>query len=197
MNIRLAVAVLSVSLGLFAQPKVQNGKARGVATAPIQMEVFSDYQCAACKEFFEQTLRPLIADYVNTGKVYLVHRDFPLPMHAYAREAAAYAVAAAHSGKYHEVSEALFSKQDDWSRTGRPGMAALSVLSATEAQKVKALASTPGIKAEIDKDVERARDAKINQTPTMILTHKKERYPVAGMVSYPILRRFLDQLLAK
>jgi protein-disulfide isomerase len=161
------------------------------------MEVYSDYQCAACKVFYEQTLRPMIADYVNTGKVYLIHRDFPLPMHPYAREAATYAIAADRAGKYHEVSDALFSRQEEWSRTGRPGVVALAALNVSDSSKVKALAGSPDVAAEIERDVQRAKDAKVNQTPTMILTHKKERYPVSGSVSYPILKRFLDQLLAR
>ena len=51
------------------------------------MEVFSDYQCPACRGFFENTLRYMINDYVASGKVYLVHRDFPLPMHPYSIDA--------------------------------------------------------------------------------------------------------------
>src|ERR1700758_5574834 len=70
-------------------------KAIGTKSAPITMEVFSDYQCPACRAFFENTLRFMINDYVASGKVYLVHRDFPLPMHPYSMDAARWANAAA------------------------------------------------------------------------------------------------------
>ena len=60
-----------------------SAKAIGSPNAPITMEVFSDYQCPSCRALFEETLKPLIADYVALGKVYLVHRDFPLPMHSH------------------------------------------------------------------------------------------------------------------
>ena len=63
------------------------GKNLGVPTAPVMIEVYSDFQCPACKTLHEQTLRPLVLDYVRTGKVYLVHREFPLTGHAYSRQA--------------------------------------------------------------------------------------------------------------
>src|SRR5262245_20504415 len=58
-------------------------KAFGSKNAPVVMEVFSDYQCPACKQLYKTTNQALLDNYVNTNKVYLVHRDFPLPMHAY------------------------------------------------------------------------------------------------------------------
>ena len=51
----------------------------GNNTAPIIMEVYSDYQCSHCKQFHDDILPSVIRDYVNTGKLYLIHRDFPLP----------------------------------------------------------------------------------------------------------------------
>jgi len=63
-------------------------KSLGSKTAPITVEVFSDFQCPSCKRLYQETLRPLMDNYVSAGKVYLVHRDFPLPMHNHSREAA-------------------------------------------------------------------------------------------------------------
>ena len=93
-------------------------KALGVATAPVMVEVFSDFQCPSCKILYEDTLRPLVADYVNKGKVYLIHRDFPLTMHAYSRIAARYARAAAEIGKIEPVEQTLFQNQEKWEQTG-------------------------------------------------------------------------------
>ena len=54
-------------------------KAMGSKNAPIAMEVFSDFQCPACKALFLKVNQKLMDNYVITGKVYLIHRDFPLP----------------------------------------------------------------------------------------------------------------------
>ena len=48
----------------------------------------------------------------------MVHRDFPLPMHAYSRVAANYSRAAAHIGKNDVVEEALFQNQEKWEANG-------------------------------------------------------------------------------
>src|SRR6267154_4398253 len=66
-------------------PDVDPHKAFGSKNAPVTMEVFSDFQCPACKTLFLTTNRQLMDNYVTTGKVYLIHRDFPLAMHAHSR----------------------------------------------------------------------------------------------------------------
>jgi protein-disulfide isomerase len=172
-------------------------KSVGVFTAPISIEVFSDFQCPSCKVLYEQTLRPLEDDYVAKGKVYLVHRDFPLSMHAHAREAACYACAAGRIGKYEAACGVLFRQQNVWSVDGKVGDTVCSVLSPSEAKLVRQLAADPQITASIEHDIQLGQSAKVQQTPTMVITYKDQHYPVSGVVSYDLLRRFLDQLLSK
>jgi protein-disulfide isomerase len=69
-------------------PDLDPREALGSKTAPIVVEIFSDFQCPACKTLFVTTNRQLMDNYVSTGKVYLIHRDFPLQMHAHSRVAA-------------------------------------------------------------------------------------------------------------
>lgn len=114
-------------------------KAFGSKNAPIVLEVFSDYQCPACKSLFETTNRQLMDNYVTTGKVYLIHRDFPLPMHAYSRVAARYARAAAELGKIELVEKALFDNQEKWEQSGDVDGILAAVLSPTDMTKVRAL----------------------------------------------------------
>jgi len=64
-------------------PDVDPHEALGSKSAPVVVEVFSDFQCPACKTLFTSTNRQLMDNYVSTGKVYLIHRDFPLPMQAH------------------------------------------------------------------------------------------------------------------
>ena len=103
------------------------------------MEVFSDFQCPACKSLFVTTNRQLMDNYVSTGKVYLIHRDFPLPMHAHSKVAAQYSRAAAQIGKLEPVEEVLFKNQEKWEQTGDVDGTVASVLSAAEMTKVRAL----------------------------------------------------------
>ncbi len=83
---RLIPALLMFSLAARStEPAAMPGKSLGMPTAPITIEVYSDYECPHSKRLYEDTLRPLMRDYVAKGKVFLIHRDFPLPQHHYAR----------------------------------------------------------------------------------------------------------------
>jgi protein-disulfide isomerase len=103
------------------------------------MEVFSDFQCPACKTLYITTNRKIMDDYVSTGKVYLIHRDFPLAMHAHSRVAARYARAAAQIGKVEPVEQALFQNQEKWEQSGDVDGTVAAVLSPSEMAKVRAL----------------------------------------------------------
>jgi len=81
----------------------------GKKDAPVTMIEFSDYQCPFCRRFFETTLPTLKAEYVETGKVRYVFRDFPLDqIHPHARKAAEAAHCAGDQGKYWEMHDLLF-----------------------------------------------------------------------------------------
>src|SRR6476660_2919188 len=191
------IAILLLAVTLVSAAQLSTGKTRGIPVAAITIEIFSDFQCPACKALHEQTLKPLVADYVDKGRVYLVNRDFPLPMHAYARQAACLADAAARIGKYEQVADALFANQESWAKDGKVEETVAKALGPADAKKVLALAKAPDIAAEVESDTQKGRDAHLQQTPTLIVTHQSKSYPVSGIVSYPILRRFLDQLVAQ
>jgi len=170
-------------------------RSRGSSNAPIVIDVYSDFQCPACKMLHERTLNQLAYDYVDKGKVYLVHHEFPLPMHAHAMEAACYACAASRVGKYQQVSDVLFRQQETWAANGKVDETVCSILTPDEAKKVRALVKDPAIVAEVKQDVQAGQSAQINQTPTMILTYRAKQYRIPGG-NYDILRRFIDQLLS-
>jgi protein-disulfide isomerase len=172
-------------------------KAFGAKGAPITIEIFSDFECPSCRTYYEGVWRRLMENYVDTGKVYLIHRDMPLPMHASSRLAAQYADAAARIGKFEKVEEVLFSKQDVWGQSGDVDGTVASVLTPAEMAKVRQLVKGGQLGAAIERDLALGQTYRINQTPTTIITCKGQTYPVVGAVSYSILRQFLDQLLSQ
>jgi protein-disulfide isomerase len=192
--VSLLLAGLAVSTA--APPAVSPAKTLGNAGAPIRIEVFSDFQCPSCKALYEDSLKPLMADYVSKGKVFLVHRDFPLQAHPHARQAAAYANAAARVNKYELVTAELFRQQTTWAANGKVDTVVAGILNPEDMKKVRALITDKSILAETEADIALGTQARVNQTPTMIVTHKGRSAPVAGFITYPILRRYLDQLLS-
>jgi len=178
-------------------PDVDVHKTRGSKSAPVVMETFSDFQCPACKQLYIGTSRPLSDNYIATGKVFAIHRDFPLPGHAYSRVAARYGRAAAQLGKLEQVEQVLFENQEKWEQTGDVDGTVASVLSPADMTKIRAAIKNPGIDAAIEKDMALGRVYAVNQTPTTIIHYKGQTYPVVGIVSYDVLHQFLDQLLSQ
>ena len=128
-----AAALLILLPCLAAVPEVDKNKALGIPTAPVRIEIFSDFTCPHCKNMHETMLPQLMMkDYVNSGKVYVVDRCFPLTGHQYSREAFGYAVAAARVGKYQPVADALYAQQATWAVNGQVWPVVASVLSPTK-----------------------------------------------------------------
>lgn len=190
-----ALAALGQSKAVAAEPL--SSKALGARQAPVMIEVYSDFQCPACRFLYQGTLRPLIDNYVASGKVYLIHRDFPLEnTHKHARLAARYANAAAKIGKFEKVSEALYAKQDLWSVDGNVDAIVAGALAPAEMKRVRKLVQSGGLDEAIDQDVRLGGRIPVRQTPTVIVTHRGRAYPLPpGGVTYSLLRQLIDDLL--
>jgi protein-disulfide isomerase len=194
----VALALAAAVLSFAASPQVDTGKAIGNPSAPILMEIFSDFSCPHCKILHEDILPMLMRDFVVPGRVYIVLREFPLsgPGHPYSREAANDATAAARIGKYPQVAEALFKKQMTWAMNGKVWETVASVLTLPEQKKVQALAQEPGVTGEVQRDWEAGTADAINSTPTVIITYKGKTYPFSGVPAnyYNLLTQFLNSL---
>jgi protein-disulfide isomerase len=176
-------------------------RASGSKDAPIVMEVFSDFQCPHCKQLYLSTLRRVIDDYCASGKVYLIHRDFPLDqIHRYARDAARWATASVVTGKYEAVVEALFTAQDTWGASGNIEAVVAGVLTPVELQKVKQVMSVhkEEIDAAIENDIFLGHQIQLTSTPTTKIMQKGATLSVTpGMFPYATLKSYLDSQLAK
>ena len=189
-----AVALAALLPAAAVVPDIDPGKAFGNPGAPVTVQVFSDYECPSCKLFHDTTLPTLIHDYVSTGKVYLVYRDFPLPMHRYSREAAGYACAAAHLSLYQPVADALFRAQASWSNTGKVWDVVAGVLTESQRKKVQAMAASPEVLGEIQRDLDAGHKEAVDSTPTLIVSRGSKKYPVSGGMNYVLLRQLIDDV---
>jgi len=122
-----------------AAGRLTNYKELGSPDAPITCEIYTDYECPACAALYRQIIPMLVQQYVQTGKVRLVHRDFPLPQHPFARLAARYANAAGQLGQYEPAVEHLFQTQDLWARDGSIDTQLSDVLAPGIMQEVRSI----------------------------------------------------------
>lgn len=176
-------------------------KSMGSRNAPITIEVFADFQCPQCRNFYLTTTRQLIDNYVATGKVYLIHHDFPLSMHTYSHQAARWANAAAvlGPGVFETVEQALYSKQDEWGPTGNIEPILAAAVSPADMKRIQLIATTEGpqLDAVVARDMALGNAKAVNATPSIFVTHNGQTTPLPpGGVAYPLLKQYLDYLLA-
>jgi len=76
--------------------------------APVTIIEYSDFQCPYCKRFYQETFSNIETDYIDTGKVKIVFRHFPLSFHQNAETAAEGAECAGEQGKFWEMHNELF-----------------------------------------------------------------------------------------
>jgi len=154
----------------FVQPAfVQPGfKESGSPQAPVTCELYTDYECPHCATFYLETIPQLSARYVETGKVRLIHRDFPLAHHRYARLAARYADAAGETGYYQPVANRLFRTQAVWSADGDIDGQVARVVPAAAMEKVRSLVGDPAVENSVTADEAQARENHVERTPTLL-----------------------------
>ncbi|MBD3210819.1 thioredoxin domain-containing protein [Candidatus Micrarchaeota archaeon] len=87
----------------------------GDENAPVTWVQFSEYQCPFCSKLYYEAEASMKENYVDTGKVKLYFRDFPLSFHPHALPAAIAARCADNEGKYWEMHSKLFETQGNWS----------------------------------------------------------------------------------
>jgi protein-disulfide isomerase len=85
---------------------------RGNPNAPVTLEEFGDFQCPPCGSF-AGFADQLVKEY--DPRLRIVFRNFPLPAHEHAREAALAAEAAGLQGRFWEMHDMLYKEQVFWS----------------------------------------------------------------------------------
>jgi len=110
---RPQVRNLPESQSVPAKGDQQSAHIRGNPDAPVTLEEFGDFQCPPCGQF-AGFVEELLKEY--DPRLRVVFRNFPLPSHEHAREAALAAEAAGFQGKFWEMHDTLYREQETWSK---------------------------------------------------------------------------------
>ena len=93
----------------------QNIKLKGPKNAPIQVVIYSDFECPACRVAV-QPMEELRAEFADVMQVEFRH--FPLERaHRWALMAATFAECAAEQNKFWELHDRLYAEQPIWSKS--------------------------------------------------------------------------------
>ncbi|MCA9980442.1 MAG: DsbA family protein, partial [Anaerolineales bacterium] len=86
----------------------------GDPDAPVTIVEYTDFQCPYCGRYFAQTFPQIKENYIDTGLVRYVFKDFPLDFHLEADEAALAARCAHDQEAFMPMHDLLFERQGEW-----------------------------------------------------------------------------------
>ncbi len=165
----------------------------GDNNAKVTMIVFDDYQGQFNAQFYRETFPSIQKNYIDTGKVRYVVRDFPLSFHANAMPAALTANcigvygSSADFWKFHNT---VFLNQEKLSVSYLKQLAR-DILSYDE--EIDSCVDSQVYKAEVDKDIQDANTAGITGTPTFFINGQR----IDGAQPYIVFKEALDAAIAK
>jgi len=168
----------------------------GSDSAPIVIVEFSDFQCPFCARFYSDTLPQLRREFIDTGKVQLVYRDYPLSFHENADEAALAAECADDQGKFEAMHNLLFDKQNSWSN-GNPESRFKEYANSIglDVEKFVSCYTSNAHGSEIKNDFNDGTSAGVAGTPTFYIGKRgSEAKVIVGAQAYSEFKKVIEEL---
>jgi len=181
--------------------EVKGDPFKGQPNARLTLVEFSDYQCPFCSRNFRETMPQLEREYIATGKVRYVFRNFPIEsIHPLAFKAAEAAVCAGDQGRYWEMHDRLFTEQNALGLKDLPNHAKALAL---DMPKFQECLDSGKHAARIRKDMGDGQKAGVQGTPSFFVAFTE---PNDGMVKvvriirgaqpYAVFKSAIDSILA-
>lgn len=151
----------------------ENEWIKGNVNAQVTIIEYSDFQCPACA-VFSSTLMKLFQDFPEELRI--IYRHFPLvTIHKNALDAAYAVEAAGLQGKFWEMHDVLFEKQDEWSKGGNPKDLFVSYAKNIELDEKKFLEDykSKAVQEKVDDDLASASQLRLNSTPSVFVDGEK------------------------
>jgi len=167
----LIAEAIAQSASDVAKPQSLPDMALGPANASVTVTEYASMTCPHCAAFNENVFPKIKSEYIDTGKVRYVFREFPLDIKAAAGSMLARCIAKDDAGKYFAVIDMLFKQQNDWvvknttetlTRIGK--QAGLSQQAVEDCLKDQALLDKIAADQKFANEV-----LKVNSTPTFFI----------------------------
>ena len=190
--VALAPTVASAADMLPATEDILADRVLGKADAPVTLIEYASLTCPHCATFAKETLPTIKKEYVDTGKVKLIYRDYPLDGVALR---AAMMARCAPKDRYYGLVETLFRTQETWARASDP-VAALQRLGAVAGLSKESFDACLANKEIFDSIVsmrgKAEQEFKVNSTPSFVINGTK----MIGDLSVGEFRKALDAAAA-
>lgn len=164
----------------------------GEANAPITFIEYSSLSCPHCARHHATVLPEIKKAYIDTGKVKLVMRDFPLNRPAIDAALLAHCVSPM---AYWGMTDQLFASQASWvSDNAVPALAAIAAAAGINGQDFQQCLNDEAKKQKIISSVEQASSVfKVDSTPTFVVNG----IVINGERSFEEFAKIFDQLAPK
>lgn len=193
-----------------AKALIDDDAVLGSANAPVTIVQFTDWQCPFCRRFETDTFNQLKENYIDTGKVKFVTRDFPLEsIHPGALPAALAAEcvkAEGGSSAYYAFKQKVTEEQnlrDSGSATGAVTKTVtfsnedLSSWAQTLGYDIASCLESQTYAAEVRKDLSDGQAAGVRGTPAFLIINKKGTSTLlSGAQPFSAFKTELDKALA-
>ena len=154
------LAVPTIPIGIAGSPALGNPSAR------VGIVQYSEFQCPFCGTAAREVLPALIRDYVDTGKIILVFKHLPLPMHPLAPGAASAAVCAHEQGHFWKMHDRLFAKP---SRLSEEDLRTSAAAIGLDLPRYESCRNEPRTKQMVEADAAEAKQLNVTGTPTFFV----------------------------
>ncbi len=178
---------------------IENEPFIGDKDAPVVMAYWLDYQCPFCKRFETETMPTLIENYVNTGKLKIVFKDFQfLGEDSTTAGLFANAIWELYPQSFQAWNQAMYEKQDD-ENAGfgkKEDIIALTrTISGIDADKVASLVESKGqaYQQELSEDSTEGTKFGVSGTPGFVIGESS----VTGAQPLSVFTQIIDALLQK
>ncbi|HAL60879.1 MAG TPA: disulfide bond formation protein DsbA [Chloroflexi bacterium] len=166
---------------------------KGSPDAPVTITEYSEYQCPFCSRFVQETLPLIEENYIATGKVRLIFRNFPV--HQQAVVAAGAAVCAQGQDEFWQMHDTLFAQQGEWS--GNPDFLELFEGYAQDmgldTDQFTSCLNVGEWLDKVKKDFEAGREAGVQGTPSFLINNQL----VVGAQPFEVFQEVIEEELAK
>jgi protein-disulfide isomerase len=167
----------------------------GDEDAPIIIVEYTDYQCPFCSRHYEQTFPLILENFVETGIVRYVFKDFPLTtIHPQAEKAAEAARCAGDQGQYLGMHNILFERQGSWG-LGDPSENFVNYAEelGIDASLFKECLASGQYEEAVKADLNEGIQFGVTGTPAFFING----YPVSGAQPYSLFEEAVSTLLER
>ena len=174
----------------------------GDPNAPVTLIEFSDFQCPFCSKFHRETLPLIISQYVDTGKINFVYRDFPIDsIHPNARITHIASECADEQQNFWPYHDILFERQSEWNRLDSASAVNAVVEYASmlslNIDEFSACLNSPEINREINADKSQGIEYGVSGTPAFFIGNEQSGYMhVNGAKPFDAFAQIIEQKLA-